>query len=237
MNTQERVILVTGGTGGLGQAVTKAFLDQGDQVIVTYRRETERDALIQLVGSRANQMVPKVADVTQESSVNQLIEQILAEFGQLDALVHLIGGFAGGTQVGETTLETFERMVTLNLKSAFLVTRGVLPVMQSHKKGKIVTVSSRGAVQVGGGASVYAASKAGVIALTQAIAAEYGSVGIHANVILPGMIDTPSNRHAMPDADRSSWVSPEAIADVILFLCSLESSGVNGATIPIYGQA
>ncbi|HMW02138.1 MAG TPA: SDR family oxidoreductase [Acidobacteriota bacterium] len=227
------ITLITGGTGGLGQAVTQAFLQRGDRVIVTWSSERGRDELRQLTDSQSVDLTLLPANVTDEASVNALFSRIEQDFQRLDNTVHLVGGFAGGLSVAETSLETFDHMVAMNFKSAFLVLRAAAALMQSQRSGHIVTVASRSAIQVAPGIGVYAASKAALVALTQTLALELGPFGINANVVLPGTIDTPANRRAMPDADPAAWTKPERIAQTILTLCSPTLSGVNGVAIPI----
>lgn len=227
------ITLITGGTGGLGRAVTQAFLQRGDHVIVTWSSERGRDELLQLTQGQSVDLTLIPANVTDEASVKELFLTIERDFQRLDNTVHLVGGFAGGLPVAETSLETFDHLVAMNFKSAFLILRAAAALMQSQNSGHIVTVASRSAVQVAPGIGVYAASKAALIALTQALALELGPSGINANVVLPGTIDTPANRRAMPDANPATWTKPERIAQTILTLCSSTLSGVNGVAIPI----
>ena len=227
------ITLITGGTGGLGRAVTQAFLQRGDHVIVTWSSERGRDELLQLTQGQSVDLTLIPANVTDEASVKELFLTIERDFQRLDNTVHLVGGFAGGLPVAETSLETFDHLVAMNFKSAFLILRAAAALMQSQNSGHIVTVASRSAVQVAPGIGVYAASKAALITLTQALALELGPGGINVNVVLPGTIDTPANRRAMPDANPATWTKPERIAQTILTLCSSTLSGVNGVAIPI----
>ncbi|MBX7224260.1 MAG: SDR family oxidoreductase [Blastocatellia bacterium] len=225
------VTLITGGTGGLGKAVTKAFLDRGDRVVATYRSEASRKNFLTGFSPSPANLTLKSVDLSDLSSVKSLILQAVTEFGTIDHVIHLAGGFAGGQNVETTTLETFDLMLALNLRSAFYLMKEVLPVLKRRNHGTIVTVASKGALHIGPGTGAYAASKAALIALTQTVAAETGKGGIRANVVAPGMIDTEANRQAMPDADRSGWTAPESIARTILFLSSKDSEGVNGSVI------
>lgn len=227
------ITLITGGTGGLGRAVTQAFLQRGDRVIVTWSSERGRDELRQLTDGQSVDLTLLPANVTDEASVNALFSRIEQDFQRLDNTVHLVGGFAGGLPVAETSLETFDHMVAMNFKSAFLILRAAAAVMQSQNSGHIVTVASRSAVQVAPGIGVYAASKAALIALTQTLALELAPAGISASIILPGTIDTPANRAAMPDVDPGNWIKPETIAQNILTLCSSALNGLIGATFPM----
>ena len=157
--------------------------------------------------------------------------------GGLHAVVNLVGGYAAGAPLHETSLDDFERLFRLNLRPTFLVTRAAVPHMLSAGGGSVVCVSARAAVQPFAGAAGYVSSKAAVLALAQAVAADYRDQGIRCNAVLPSVVDTAANRAAQPDADHSRWVAPAEIAGVIRFLCSAESAPVSGAAIPVYGRA
>jgi NAD(P)-dependent dehydrogenase (short-subunit alcohol dehydrogenase family) len=229
----DRTILVTGGTGALGSAVTGAFLDAGWRVAVTWvdpkelERVTERDGLVLIE-----------ADLLDEQAVEAAVAEAAGDkSAPLRAVANLVGGYAGGSRVHETPLEDFERQLALNLRPAFLVTRASLPRLIETGGGSIVCVSSRAAVQPFSGAAGYIVSKAAVIAFVKTIAAEYRDDGIRCNAILPSVIDTPANRASQPDADHSRWVAPAEIAQVVRFLCSEDSAAVSGAEVPVYGRA
>jgi len=234
MKLQNRIAIITGATGALGTVVTQTFLQNGAKVMATYHDEKSFHALERTVGS--NGLRGMAVDVTSPQSVQALIDHTLSQFGQIDILVNLVGGFLGGINVVDLAEAEWDRMINLNLKSAFLVGKAVLPHMMQRSHGRIVNISSKGALDVLPGSSAYSVAKAGVITLTTAIARESKSHGITANVILPGTIDTAANRAAMPDADFSKWVKPQAIADMILFLCSDQARDITGAAIPVYGQ-
>ncbi len=208
--------VVTGVTGGLGPAVKQALEQAGYTVAGISRRE---------------------ADVTREAEVNAAIERIVQQHGHIDALINVAGGFAGGQPVHETDVSLWDRMLALNLTSAFLCCRAVIPHMLAVGHGRIVNVSSRTALQPAAGLSAYNVSKAGVISLTDTLAAELRGTDVTANAVLPSVIDTPSNRAAMPNADFSQWVKPEQIAAVIIDLVSDRWGIVSGARIPVYGSA
>jgi len=226
-------ILITGGTGALGSAVVAEFLDAGWRVAVTWvnpkelERVTERDGLVLIE-----------ADLLDEQAVEQAVAQAAGEASApLRAVANLVGGYAGGARVHETKPEDFERQFTLNVRTTFLVTRASLPHLIGAGGGSVVCVSTRAAVQPFSGAAGYIASKAAVLALVKAIAAEYRDDGVRCNAILPSVIDTPANRASQPDADHSRWVPPAEIARVVRFLCSDESAPVSGAEVPVYGRA
>lgn len=233
MNITNKVVVITGGTGALGQAVAHAFLQAGGRVVVTYTRETEFHALRANVGARENLLGIKT-NVLDETSVQAMVEQA-GRLGNIDILVNTVGGFLGGVPVAETTLEQFDKMLALNLKSAFLCCKYILPVMIQQRYGRIINIGSQGGLQGGEGISAYGAAKAGLINFTQSLAAEGKRHNITANVIIPGTIDTPANRQAMPNANFAEWVTPEAVAHTILFLASEAAQAINGAIVPVGG--
>lgn len=235
MNFENKVVIITGGTGALGYAVTKAFLQAGAKVLVTFTRETEFDALKSRVGGHAATLRGVKTNVLDEASV-QAMAQEAAEPGRIDVLVNLVGGFLGGVPVVDMTLTQWDNIINLNLKSAFLCCKHVMPVMQQQRSGRIINIGSQGGLHGGDGISAYGAAKAGLINFTKSLAAEGKGFGISANTVVPGNLDTPANRQAMPNADFTKWVSPQALAQVILFLASEEASAITGAVIPVSGR-
>jgi NAD(P)-dependent dehydrogenase (short-subunit alcohol dehydrogenase family) len=234
MNFKDKVVVITGGTGGLGGAVTAAFLQAGATVVVTYRNEKEFDILTASANAPGNLHGIKT-NVLEEASVKAMVQQA-ERFGRLDVLVNLVGGFLGGVPIAEMSLEQWDKMIDLNLKTAFLCCKHVLPVMMKQRAGRIINIGSTGGLHGGEGISAYAAAKAALINFTQSLAAEGKRHNITANVVTPGTIDTPANRQAMPQANFAEWVTPEALSQVILFLASEESTAINGATIPVFGK-
>jgi NAD(P)-dependent dehydrogenase (short-subunit alcohol dehydrogenase family) len=228
----EGTVLVTGGTGAVGGAVVDSLLDAGWHVVVTWLVPEERERMRERAGLELVQ-----ADLLHEETVAQVARQAAQGPGGLHAVVNLVGGYAAGAPLHETSLEDFERLFRLNLRPTFLVTRAAAPHMLSAGGGSVVCVSARAAVQPFAGAAGYVSSKAAVLALAQAIAADYRDQGIRCNAVLPSVVDTAANRAAQPDADHSRWVAPAEIAGVIRFLCSAESAPVSGAAIPVYGRA
>jgi NAD(P)-dependent dehydrogenase (short-subunit alcohol dehydrogenase family) len=176
-------------------------------------------------------------DATDAESVAGAVEQALERFGRIDVLANTVGGYRAGTPVHETPLETWDFMLDLNARTAFVASRAVVPCMLEQRFGKIVHVAARAALKGSAKASAYSVSKSAVVRLVESLAAELRYDGINVNCVLPGTIDTPQNRKAMPKADHSRWVAPEAIADVILFLASDAADAVNGAAIPVYGRS
>lgn len=234
---QDRVAIITGATGGLGSALVPAFLEQGALVVaVGHRPEPVRDLAARL-GGYGQRLAAEACDLGDAEQVDALVRRSLDRWGRIDALVNAAGGFAGGHGVGDLPEEQWRGQLDVNLMSAFHCCRAALPVMERQGYGRIVNVASRAAVRPGKGIAAYAVAKSGVVALTEAIAEEQRDRNVTANVVLPGTIDTPANRAAMPKAQHDRWVAPEAIASVILFLCSAEAGIVSGALVPVYGRS
>ncbi len=232
-----KVVLVAGGTGGLGRAVTLAFLEEGAKVVATYRKQEELDALKIAAGVNTTQLDGFAIDVTDEAAVRQLIEKIVGKYRRLDAMVNAVGGYAGGTKLWELETKVFEQMLALNLRSGYALSRAAVRAMLKEGHGAIVNVASKAAVDHAGGAAAYAASKSAAVALLDSLAEDLKGSGVRVNTILPSIIDTEANRKAMPKADFAKWPKPEDIARVILFLCSDDARVIHGAAIPVYGDS
>lgn len=225
--------LITGGTGGLGAAVTRAFLDGGWRVVVPLHKEAERERV-----DAHDRLVLELADLLDPASAGAVVELAAGDAAApLRAVVNLVGGFQEGGRVHETPVEDFEAQLRLNLRPTYLVTQAALPHLQAAGGGAVVCVSTRAALRPFAGASGYVVSKAAVLAFVDALAVEYRDDGIRANAILPSVIDTPANRRSMPDAKHELWVKPEQIASVVRFLCEDGSVAVSGAHVPVYGRA
>src|ERR1051326_4176110 len=220
-----KTVLVAGGTGGLGRAVTAAFLEESAHVLVTYRRQEEFAGLENGEGHQV--------DVTDEAAVRRLTEGIVASRGRIDVLVNAVGGYTGGLDLWNTDPKVFEQMLTLNLRSGYVLCRVIAPVMLKQRSGSIVNVASRAAFDHGAGAAAYSASKAAAVAMIDCLAADLKGSGVRANSVLPSIIDTEPNRKAMPKADFSKWPKPTDIARVILFLSSDDARLVHGAAVPV----
>ncbi len=219
-------VVVAGATGALGGAVVRAYLESGARVVAVGRA---RHA--DLPDTPALEFVP--LDVRDEGAVGSFFSRLDA----LDVLANVVGGYAAGQQVAELDLATLNEQLDLNLRTAFLLTKHALRRMQAQAEGKIVHVASRAAVESGKQAFAYSASKQAVVRLVEAAAAENREAGITVNCILPSIIDTPTNRAAMPGADHTRWPKPEELARVMLFLTSPDSALISGAAIPVYGRA
>jgi len=237
MSFTNQSILVAGGTGGLGRAVSLAFLEQGAKVTVTYRKSEEFFALQSAAGANASRLDGSVTDVTDESAVAQLVEKILSKHGRLDALINTVGGFVGGQKFWEADSKSLDQMLALNVRSGWILASAVVKPMLKANRGSIVNIASRAAVEHSAALAAYSASKAAAVAMIDSLAADLKGTGVRANSVLPSIIDTELNRKAMPKADFSKWPKPEEIARVILFLCSDDANLINGAAVPVYGQA
>lgn len=227
-NFKDKVVIVTGGSGGLGAAVVSFFLESGAKTIAPDRVIPE--------GSSAQPSCEYLLlNALDEKSVADLFSEIKSRYGRVDAVVNVIGGYAAGQSVAELDLAVYERQLDLNLKSAFLLTKHAVQAMSAG--GKIVHIASRAAFDKGENSFAYSVSKLGVVRLVEATAAETKTRAININAVLPSILDTPANRQAMPDADFSRWPKPEQVAKVIGFLCSEEAELISGAAIPVYGKA
>ena len=224
-------ILVAGGTGGLGRAVTLAFLREGATVHVTYRSEAEFSSLHTAAAQSAQSLHGHRADVTSEPETAALLKQI----GRIDVLVNTVGAYAGGTPLWQTPIDVFEHMMALNVRSGFVLAHATVPLMLAQSSGVVINIASRAAVDHAAGASAYAAAKAAAVAMMDSLAADLLGTGVRVNTVLPSIIDTPANRSAMSGADFSKWPRPEEIADVILFLATDQARLIHGASIPVYG--
>jgi len=232
----DKSVLVAGGTGGLGHAVSLAFLEEGAKVAVTYREQKGFDVLKNAARANTSSLQGHKLDVTDEAAVKQLVERILAEQQRLDVVVNTVGGYVGGVKLWELEPKAFDQMLALNLRSGYLIARAVVPAMLKQRGGAIVNIASKAAVDHAAGAAAYAAAKAAAVAMIDSLAADLKCTGERAKSILPSIIDTEVNREAMPNVDFAQWPKPEDIARVVLFLCSDDAKLIHGAAIPVYGD-
>lgn len=217
-------VLLLGASGGLGGAVVAAFLESGARVAGTSRKWA----------AAPEGIVALNADLTRRGEAERTVESAAEALGGLDAAVHLTGGFAMDGTIAQTSIETFDRMMDLNLRTAFTLFRAAAPLV-SHGRGRLIAIGSLAALTPGPGLSAYAASKAGLHALIQVLAAEGRAAGYTANAILPATIDIAANRAAMPDADFTKWVPPPQIARKLVWLVSNAGAGANGELIRMEG--
>jgi len=237
MRFKSKTVLVAGGTGGLGRAVSLAFLSERANVVVTYHRAEEFQALEGAAGVGGLRLAGHQVDVTDEAAARKLVDEIVAEHGRLDAMVNTVGGYAGGVKLWDLETKTFDQMLTLNLRAGYALARAAMGPMLKQKAGAIVNVGAKAAFDHAGGASAYAASKAAALAMIDCLAADVKGTGVRVNTVVPSIIDTATNRNAMPDADFAKWPKPEDIAKVILFLCTDDAKVIHGAAIPVYGDS
>jgi NAD(P)-dependent dehydrogenase (short-subunit alcohol dehydrogenase family) len=232
-----KVVLVAGGTGGLGRSVSLAFLSEGATVVATYRNERGFAALKAAAGANASMLEGSQTDVTDESAVHALVDSTIAKHGRVDVVVNTIGAYAGGVKLWELDPKVFERMLDLNLRSGFVLARLAAPAMLKQGSGVLINIAAKAAFDHAAGAAAYATSKAAAVAMMDCLAADLKGTGVRVNTILPSIIDTEPNRRAMPGAPFDQWPKPEEIAQVILFLSSEQARVVHGASIPVYGES
>lgn len=230
----DRVLIVTGGTGRLGNAVTKLLLERGANVIVTYTKESEVAKLqSHLSPVLKKRLTAKQVDVTDQAAVKMFVHEVMTEWKRIDGLANLVGGWQS-TPFVELTLADWRKMMDLNLTSAFLMSQAVLPHMVEAKYGRILGVGAQSAIQANKEQANYNVSKVGVMWLMETISHEFKDHGITANAILPSAIKTQAEHDANPDG---AWALPEEIAEVVAFLLSPESGVTSGAKVPVYGKS
>jgi len=224
-----KIIFITGASGGLGASVTQRFLASGATVIGSSRKITAGEF-------PSPNFVAMPVDFTNDAAVRAAVESIVEKYGKLDALIHVLGGFAGGKSIADTDDSTWNQMRDLNLNSAFYVLRAAIPHLRKSNNGRIVAIGSLTATAAHPGLGAYVAFKAALSLLVQTVAVENKDAGLTANLILPGTMDTPANRAAMPNADFSKWLKTESVANLTFFLAQDSAAHITGAVIPIDGQ-
>lgn len=236
-NLSGRVVVVTGASGNLGNAVVRGFQAAGAHLVLADRAADRLPGLFPDLAASPDHMLCGVVDATDPASVQHWVDVASARFGRIDVLANTIGGYKAGAPTHETSLETWDFMLALNARTAFIISRAVLPQMLRQGSGCIIHTAARAALAGTANHSAYNASKSVVVRLVESMAAEYKQQGITVNCVLPGTIDTPQNRADMPNADWSKWVPPAAIADAFVFLASDTASHITGAALPIYGRS
>lgn len=233
-----RVAVVAGALGALGLAAVQVFLEAGARVVAVSRAEAPPYGELRArLGPAAERLEFQAADAEDEASVAQFVAAVLARHGHLDMLVNTIGGYAAGQPVTQIDATTWQTMLDLNLRTAILLAKHAAAPMADQRWGRIIHTSSRAARSGRRNAAAYAVAKAAVITLAETQAEELRDANVTVNAVLPGTIDTPANRAAMPTADFTRWPTAEAVARVMLFLASDDAAIVSGAAIPVYGRS
>ena len=227
----DKIVLVTGGAGTLGSTVAREFTAKGAKTIILDIREDMVEKTKTDIGCDG-----LVCDLTDEVAVQQTVREIVDQYGRIDILANIAGGFTMGGRTHETDLTTVVKMLDFNFRTMYTLSKHVLAQMITQDSGKIVSIGARAGLQGSPQMGPYVGSKAMVIRATETMAREYKDDNININCVLPGTIDTPQNRSDMPDADVSTWVPPIQLANVILFLSSEQAVAINGAAIPVYGK-
>lgn len=232
-----RTIVMTGGTGGLGTALAKRLVTQDVRLAVTYLLPNEATEFEETIELDDDRLLLKRVDAANASAVNEFMADVADQWGVVHGLAALVGGWAGGRDVDETDDLRLERMLDLNLRSAFYTVRAAIPHLQKAEFGRIVLVGSRAAIENPPGQAAFNMSKAAVMALGRSVASELEATNVTASVLVPSVIDTPATRATLPYADYVNWPTPDEIAGVADFLLTRESGVMNGALVPVFGKA
>src|SRR6266487_3728791 len=232
----QRVVIITGAVGNLGLATAHAFQAAGDKTVLVDRSHDKLRDAFGSVAASPDHLLAGGVDLSDAASLSKLIADTLGRFGRVDTLVNTVGAWRGGKPVHEEDLANWDFLFNVNLRTTLLCCRAVIPQMLKQGRGKIITVASRDGFKGSAGYAAYSASKSAVLRLAESLANELKVANINVNCIMPGTIDTPQNRSAVPNGEFSKWVEPAAIAEVILFLASDASRAVNGAALPVFGN-
>jgi NAD(P)-dependent dehydrogenase (short-subunit alcohol dehydrogenase family) len=231
-----RVVVITGAAGNLGVVTARAFQAAGASLVLVDRSPDRLQKLFPELADSSQHFLATSVDLGDVAAVEKIAEETIKRLGKIDVLVNTAGGYRAGTPLHETPLEDWDFLLNLNAKSVLIACRSVIPKMLTQGTCKIINIASRAALTGEANAAAYSVSKTAVVRLTESMSAELKDKDINVNCILPGMIDTPPNRQAMPETDYSRWVAPEALADVILFLASDAARAVHGAALPVFGK-
>lgn len=235
LDLDKKVVLITGASGALGSATARVFADNNAKLVLTGRNINKLSTVEAQLSNQYH--TTQSCNLNNEQDVRRLIQHALDQYGRIDVLLNIAGGFTMGSKVHELSSEDFNTMFEMNFLSTFNTCKAVIPIMLTQGSGKIVNVSARAAEAGKEKMAPYCISKRAVVTLTECLAAEHKNDNITINCVLPGTIDTPTNRDDMPKADHSTWVPPEEIANMMLFLSSDHAHSVNGAIIPVYGKS
>jgi NAD(P)-dependent dehydrogenase (short-subunit alcohol dehydrogenase family) len=231
----DKNVVITGSAGNLGQVVVEAFWDAGANLVLVDRADDRLAKIFPDLVDSPRIIMANSVELTDQDAVEGMVKDVISRFSSIDVLVNIAGGFVFGDPIDSTSWDTWDQMMAKNVRTAVTVSRAVTPVMKENGSGKIINVAARAGLEARARIGAYSASKAAVIRLTESMSAELKKNNINVNCIMPGTIDTQNNRRAMPKADYKKWVSPQALADVILFLASDASRAIHGAAIPVYG--
>jgi NAD(P)-dependent dehydrogenase (short-subunit alcohol dehydrogenase family) len=229
-----KVVIVTGSSGNLGSAVARAFLTAGANLVLVDRAADRLRENFPEIAASPDHLLAE-ADLINPAAVQNMVGAAVERFGRIDALANTVGGYRAGTPLHETPLDTLDFMLDLNARTVFILGQALAPQMIQQGYGKIVTVAARAGLEGKKNMAAYSAAKSAAIRLTESMSAELKAFGINVNCVLPGTIDTPQNRAEMPNADFGKWVSPQALADAILFLASDAARAIHGVALPVYG--
>ncbi|MEK9136460.1 MAG: SDR family NAD(P)-dependent oxidoreductase [Bacteroidota bacterium] len=235
MTFSGKTAIVTGGTGALGSVCAEHLFDAGLNIAIPYASEKSLANLAKRVAQNPARLLTMNTDLTEEGQVDSFVSQVVKRFDSVSYLVNTAGGYLGGSTIDEVLLDEWEGIMKLNMRTAFLICRSALRVMRKQKFGRIVNIAAMPALSPSARKGPYAISKRAVVTLTETIAEETKAAGITANAIAPSIILTEANRQSMPTADFSKWVTPQEIAQLVLYLCSDEAKSVSGNVVKIYG--
>jgi NAD(P)-dependent dehydrogenase (short-subunit alcohol dehydrogenase family) len=230
------VVMITGAAGNLGSAAAEAFREQGARLALFDHHEDRLPELYPDLADSQEHYLAVSVDLTDSEQVKKAVKKVLDQLGQIDVLVNTVGGFTMGSRVDQLDPATWERMMDLNVQTLLNTAQAVLPHMRDRKSGAVINVGARPSLEGKPKMGAYSVAKAGVLRLTESLAAENKALGINVNCVIPGTIDTPENREAMPGADTDKWVQPASLAGVIAFLASPQARDIHGAAIPVYGS-
>lgn len=232
---KNKVAVVTGGMGGLGTHIVERFLSEGMKIGIPVRDGSTTQKVPPALENAGDSVFIERADLTLESDVIRFLSNTSSRLGPIEILINTVGGYAGGEKIGEARMKVFDDMINMNLRPTILMSSNVLHGMRERKFGRIISIAAKPAMHSSATRGPYAIAKRGVVTLTETIAEEVAGTGITANAIAPSIILTDANRASMPGADTEKWVTPQEIAELVLFLCSRHARSINGNVIKIYG--
>ncbi len=231
------VVMITGSVGNLGLSTAQTFQGAGARTVLVDRSiERLRNMYAEVADSPDHYLIGDV-DLTDPEAFKQVAQQTVDRFGRLDVLINTVGAFRSGKLVHEEEQETWDFLFKVNFTTTLNSCQAVIPHMIRQQKGRIVNTLSPNAFVGAAGAGAYSVAKSAVLRLTESMAGELKEFGVNVNAVVPGTMDTPQNRQAMPNEDHSKWVAPGAVADVFLFLASEGARAITGTAVPVYGKA